>query len=68
LTLDGQPVDLDIVKAADLNEGWIELYDFEVLLMEEKRLVTRVDPEKGDEQPVVRRRFGRVGRFSTPLK
>ena len=65
LTLDGQPIDLDIVKAADLNEGWIEQCEFVTLADGGKRLVTRVDVQKGDEQPVVQRRFGRVGRFST---
>jgi hypothetical protein len=65
LTLDGQKIDLDIVKAANPNEGWIELYDFVILADGGKRLVTQVDTEKGDERPVIQRKFGRVGTLST---
>lgn len=65
LTLDGQPIDLNIVKAADINEGWIELYEFVSLPDGGKRLVTRMDAEKGAEEPVVHRRSGHIDTFST---
>jgi hypothetical protein len=64
LTLDGQPVDPNIIKAASFNEGWIEVCEFESLPDGGKRLVTRVDAQKGAEEPVVQRRFGHVSALS----